>query len=149
MSVSSADGFPTPPFRVTIDDGANNEIVEVTAANGTEWTVVRAREGTVAQNWNAGAKVSLRWTAGMYGEIQSVLNNMINLSPTKFTHPVVTSFGSLSGSALYFGAALSPRRVIYCAPHNATQILKINVDNYSISTFGSFSGYSKYAGAVL
>lgn len=67
--------FPAPPFRVTLSDSVSSEIVEVTSVNGNVWTIARAQEGTIARSWNVGTQVELRWTAGMYDEIKSVINN--------------------------------------------------------------------------
>lgn len=76
-SITVADGtlFPGPPFRATLFDGINEEIVEVSMVNGNTWTIERAKEGTTARSWDAGTIVELRWTAGMYSEIQNVVNN--------------------------------------------------------------------------
>lgn len=54
----------------TITDGANIEIIKITARSFGALTVVRAQEGTTAQSWTSGAAtVSARVTAGMLGQV--------------------------------------------------------------------------------
>lgn len=60
LEVVSAAGFPTPesddfPFKVSIDDGLDREIVQVVGAAGLEWTVLRGQDGTTAVIHEAGA----------------------------------------------------------------------------------------------
>jgi Tfp pilus assembly protein PilV len=63
LSVAAATGFPVVyPFDVVIqtakDDQSAREIVSVTAATGTTWTVTRAQSGTTATNHPAGSYVA-------------------------------------------------------------------------------------------
>lgn len=63
--------FPTPAagqaFRATIQEGANFEIVHVTARSMDTLTVVRAQENTTAKAFGAGASIEARITAGSMG----------------------------------------------------------------------------------
>lgn len=61
LTVTSASGAPAPNFRVRID----NELILVTAATGTTWTVTRGIEGTIAAAHAAGAAVVCVLTAGV------------------------------------------------------------------------------------
>lgn len=69
--VTSASGFPTPPFRIFVGTRDEYEIMEVTAVNGTVWTVTRAREGTTAKSFSEGTVVENRFTAGTFSELVS------------------------------------------------------------------------------
>lgn len=68
MSVAVGEGalFPTLSggdwFNVTLESGANREIVKVTARAGDVFTIVRAQEGTSDQSWTTGDTVELRVT---------------------------------------------------------------------------------------
>lgn len=54
VTVASATGFPTPPFRVKVD----SEVLYVTAVNGSNFTVTRGVDGTVAASHSGGAVVA-------------------------------------------------------------------------------------------
>lgn len=73
INLSDAPMFPSPAaatdfFMLTLENLQVNpparEIVKVTAVNSAQFTVVRAQEGTTAQNWAAGATAAHRVTAG-------------------------------------------------------------------------------------
>lgn len=73
LNVASGQGalFPNPSagqqFALTMTDaatGLNTEIMYCTARSGDTLTVVRAQEGTVAQNWLAGDPCANLITAG-------------------------------------------------------------------------------------
>jgi prepilin-type N-terminal cleavage/methylation domain-containing protein len=53
LTVASASGFPTAPFRVKID----TEVLYVTTVNGAVFTVTRGVDGTVAASHSGGATV--------------------------------------------------------------------------------------------
>jgi type IV pilus modification protein PilV len=53
LTVASATGFPTAPFRVKID----SEVLDVTAKTGAVFTVTRGVDGTVSASHSAGATV--------------------------------------------------------------------------------------------
>jgi hypothetical protein len=72
LTIQTADAglFPSPSggqiLKITIEDlGANNrEIVHCTARSGAVLTIVRAQEGTLATDFDAGATVQARLTQG-------------------------------------------------------------------------------------
>jgi len=74
--VNSSAGFPDTPFRVTLSNASNIEIVEITAVDGNTWTVIREVEGTTAQSWEAGTSIELRWTAGLYEIMRDGINTL-------------------------------------------------------------------------
>lgn len=69
LTVTTGEGtkFPSPGaseyFMLALYDGANTEIVKVTARTTDSMTIVRAQEGTTARAFSAGAVVSHRLTA--------------------------------------------------------------------------------------
>ena len=63
----------SPPFRIACEQ----EIMEVTAVNGTTWTVTRGLENTTAASHPAGASVTVVFTAGMFEHIRDELNGFI------------------------------------------------------------------------
>ena len=74
LTVVDGSRFPTPPFRCTIfkDEPENGEIIEVGAKNGNTFSnILRAQEGTTSSAWDAGDRVELLGTAGMYEELVS------------------------------------------------------------------------------
>ena len=81
-----ADATAGTFFFATLDDDTNNEIVKVTASNGSSGnqnlTVVRAQENTTARAFSSGDKVELRLTAGMVDTF-NLSGNDITLSSNK------------------------------------------------------------------
>ena len=76
LTVQTGTGalFPNPTtaeqyFLVTLEVGTLREIVKVTSRSTDVLTIVRAQEGTTAQTWSAGTKVSHRITAGSLSAI--------------------------------------------------------------------------------
>lgn len=76
LQVATGTGalFPSPTggnyFVMTLTDAATqllNEIVHVTGVSGDTFTIVRAQEGTTAQNWTAGDICANLCTAGTMG----------------------------------------------------------------------------------
>jgi len=63
----------SPPFRIACEQ----EIMEVTAVNGTTWTVTRGLENTTTTSHPAGASVTVVFTAGMFEHIRDELNGFI------------------------------------------------------------------------
>uniref|UniRef100_A0AAU7GW60 Minor tail protein n=1 Tax=Streptomyces phage Abafar TaxID=3158855 RepID=A0AAU7GW60_9CAUD len=59
ITVGSTTGFPVSfPYTLALDyEGASEELVDVTAAAGTNLTIVRAADGTSATSHSAGARV--------------------------------------------------------------------------------------------
>jgi YD repeat-containing protein len=75
--------------------------MEVTAVNGTTWTVLRGQEGTTAVAHNNGATVENRWTAGTYSELAGVDDltwSNISGKPSEFT-PTAHASTHASGGA--------------------------------------------------
>ena len=64
ITVASATGFPTAPFRAVITNGSITEIVLVTAKAGTTFTVTRAQESTTGVAWSTGDSIAHVLTAG-------------------------------------------------------------------------------------
>ena len=81
-----ADATAGTFFFATLDDDTNNEIVKVTASNGSSGnqnlTVVRAQESTTARAFSSGNKVELRMTAGVVDTF-NLSGNSITLSSNK------------------------------------------------------------------
>jgi len=78
LQVASSTGLPSPtiaaPMPVILTDAATGlvkEIVYATSISGSNLTVVRAREGTAAQNWNIGDLVNCDPTAGTVATVGS------------------------------------------------------------------------------
>lgn len=88
LDVQSGHGarFPslTAPdvFRVTIDDGTNIEVVEVTARSTDTLTIVRGLEGTTGTGFSAGAKVELRWTKESADDGRLVNGGLLTVTPS-------------------------------------------------------------------
>lgn len=74
LSVAAGTGamFPVVSsyFYATIKEGANIEIVKVTARATDTFTIVRAQDGTTAKSFTAAATVSLNVTAAVLNEMQ-------------------------------------------------------------------------------
>jgi len=75
LATGTGARFPNPTgsdyFMLTFSDaatGLTNEIVKVTGRSGDVLTIVRAQEGTSAQNWSAGDGANGLITAGALGE---------------------------------------------------------------------------------
>jgi hypothetical protein len=73
IAVSTATGssfpspsYPTSQLAVTIEDVSGNfEVVYVSGISGDNLTVIRAQEGTIAQNFATGSRVEMRVTSGV------------------------------------------------------------------------------------
>jgi len=74
-NVQTGDGakFPDAPFHATLysSDPASGEIIKVTAKSTDQFTIVRAQEGTTAQEWPQGTKIELLITAKLLDDFQS------------------------------------------------------------------------------
>ena len=72
--------WPTPPFNATLaPDGvlpllSNSEIVRVTGITGNVFTIVRAQEGTTAQEVAAGWRIANTITRKVLTDIEDALN---------------------------------------------------------------------------
>jgi hypothetical protein len=107
LTVSAGQGalFPSPAanqyFLLTLNDAATGlltEIVRVTARSGDTMTIVRAQEGTAAQNWSAGDIATNMFTAGTL----SALVQATQLQANQFNYAVDT------GTANNYSVTLSP-----------------------------------------
>ncbi len=99
LTLASGTGalFPNPgagqQFAMTLNDeltGVETEIVYCTARAGDVCTIVRAQEGTVAQNWIAGDLVSQFFTAGQ----AAAMLQASSLYPTR----IITASGAFTMS---------------------------------------------------
>ena len=63
------------PFRMTIGDPAEGEIVEVTSITTTTLTVTRGMEDTTAQSFDSGEDIQHLGTAEYHSELVSGINN--------------------------------------------------------------------------
>src|SRR5688500_1297975 len=57
ITVAAAVGYPAVPYAVIVGSGVTEEVLLVTAAAGTSWTVTRGYDGTTAKAHAAGAAV--------------------------------------------------------------------------------------------
>tara|TARA_Y100000114_G_C11702094_1_gene298953 strand:- start:432 stop:875 length:444 start_codon:yes stop_codon:yes gene_type:complete len=73
LSVSNASSFPTITgsefFFATLGTGVSSEIVKVTQASGTTFTVLRGQDGTTASAHNSGTDIGLRINKAVLEEI--------------------------------------------------------------------------------
>ena len=73
LTVASAAGWPAVPFAAVLDPGSATveEVVQVTGAAGTTWTVTRGFDGTTAAAHSAGATVRHAAIAGDFTDLQA------------------------------------------------------------------------------
>lgn len=70
FGVQDASVFPAAPFRVTIEDGEDREVVEVESVTDNVFdSVVRGVENFGASSWDAGSAIDHRFTAGTLAEL--------------------------------------------------------------------------------
>ena len=81
-----------------------------------------------------------------FSEVQSVINPIIAANSS--ISPTITTFGSIGGSYQYYGMNVGIDGHIYCAPYNSGNILEINTDDDTLSTFGSVV-QAAYGGGIL
>lgn len=95
LVVTSATGLPTitsgQVYRLTLVNGAEYEIVEVTAASGSTLTITRAVEGTTAVAWSAGAIIQLRTTADSHDRKVDIPSSVTSGKILKSNGTVYTS----------------------------------------------------------
>ena len=81
LNVQTGDGakFPAAPFHATLysSDPASGEIVKITAKSTDQFTIVRAQEGTTAQQWAQGTKLELLVTAKLFDDFQTRTEIMV------------------------------------------------------------------------
>lgn len=95
MTVSGATGYPTStPFTVVLDpDTSSEEIVSVTARVGSNWTILRAQDGTVAVPHSTGARFRHMMTARDLREPQE------HIDATTGVHGVGSGEGNVVGTS--------------------------------------------------
>jgi len=121
LTLASGAGaeFPNPSagqqFALTLNDAATGlltEIVYCTARSGDTLTVVRAQEGTVAQNWLAGDLAASLITAGNLAAMQQ----SAALSPAR----TVQTSGVFAMTTADAGGGIGLNRVTGLAPSSTT-----------------------------
>lgn len=147
---------PSQLLAITLNDAATGliyEICYITAISGNTLTVLRAQEGTSAQNWNIGDNAYCAWTAGTVtpfltlpysiaaGVSGSISGNQIVLF---FLADVAISVpANFSGS---FAEVLTPftTAAIYQIYHNSTLI-----GNFSFAAGASVATFSSAPAFIL
>lgn len=72
LTVASATGWPAAPFAAVLDPGAaTEEVVQVTVAAGTLWTITRGFDGTTAAAHALGVTVRHAAIAGDFTDLQA------------------------------------------------------------------------------
>lgn len=136
ITVSSTSGFPILyPYRLTLDfESPGAEIIDVTAASGTNLTVVRGVDGTSAQAHSAGATVVHTATAQDYRDSQDHIAGTTGVHGLAAGVPVVGTTSTqtltnktLDGSANTFknidgSAVTGDRKSITVVATNATTV---------------------------
>jgi hypothetical protein len=145
FTLASNAGLPTlsagQVMPLTLNDAATGqtyEIVYVTAISGVTLTVVRAQEGTGAQNWNVGDFAFCAPTAGTVADVNGNPNNVFQVAPA--TLPTQASqFSQVVGIA---GSAVNLKCVTTATgtalPYSADQILVASALNgltYALPSF--------------
>lgn len=73
---SSASSFPPPPFTMLLSpDTANEEVVDVTAASGSVFTITRGVDGTAAKTHASGSQAIHGVSARDFQEANDFINN--------------------------------------------------------------------------
>jgi len=131
LTVAAGQGseFPNPggaqQFTATLNDAATGlltEIVYCTARSGDNFTtIVRAQEGTVAQNWLAGDLIANLCTAGT----MAALEQTAALSPAR----TVTAYGAFSMTTADAGGGVLLKRT--GSPAQSTTTLPASGDGYT------------------
>lgn len=81
MTLSApASSFPAPPFTMLLaPETPNEEVVDVTAAAGSVFTIVRGVDGTIANTHNAGAQAIHGVSARDFSEANSHVNATVSV----------------------------------------------------------------------
>jgi hypothetical protein len=122
LPVASTTGFPPAPFILSVDAGAAaQELVLVTAVGGTNLTVTRGYDSTVASAHDAGALVEHSHAAIEFREANSHVNATTNVhglgvgsaavgttdTQTLTNKTVALGSNTISGTKAQFDAALT------------------------------------------
>lgn len=74
---SSAASFPPPPFTMLLSpDTVNEEVVDVTAASGSVFTITRGVDGTTPKTHATGAQATHGVSARDFAEANDFVNTM-------------------------------------------------------------------------
>lgn len=114
-TVSSAVGYPTTPFFLTIDRGtASEEVVLVTNRSGNNLTITRGQDGTVGYAHLGGAVVEHTFTATDADEANAHVNATTGVhglgggesfASQTFTNNAVTTHATLTSGVHGVGAS--------------------------------------------
>ena len=116
MTLGAGQGalFPTVVapnyFKVTVQQSATMEIVKCTARTGDTLTVLRAQEGTTAQNFTTGAAVSHLITAGTFDDLRAEIIASALASATTLAQ----LWGPPVGTPLPWAGATAPAGYLLC-----------------------------------
>lgn len=134
--------FPAPAagqyFVGTFNDSATgllNEIVHVTAVSVDTLTIVRAQEGTVALNWNAGDLFANLITAGTLATLEAAIPSLGSLRVVSGGTTIAPT--STDGTVVIKNATTSAS--IYQLPSAPTSGRTVNVKD-GAGNFGAPSG---------
>lgn len=146
VSVGSVTGYPTQfPFTIVIDpDTANEELVEVTAAAGTTFTVTRGFDNTTAVAHAVGAAVKHVLSASDLAEPQEHIAATENVHGIADTAFLVTTNGTqtLTNKTINYN-----QNTITNLPVSAagwTLINSASPSGTSTVSWTSLSGYNSY-----
>lgn len=108
FDVANGGLLPDAPFRVTVD----NEIMEIgTKSGNTLSDIIRGMEGTTAVSHNAGAYIEVRFTAGVYEELETAegaqekVDNEIEIHQSKSMPHIMTDLRT--GKTYRYGYQIS------------------------------------------
>jgi len=125
MVVSSSAGYPTPPFFVTIGT-TGTEIVEVTAVNGTTWTIVRGYAGTTALTYSNGNTISGATVAHV---------QFVPATPATSVQAIVVDF--CSDSPLYNSTTCTTPTGMSVGPSTASSLAITNITGISSALYNT------------
>lgn len=145
ISLQSGNGaaFPIPAagewFPMTLIKATGElEIVKCTSRSADTFTVVRAQEGTVGLSFNAGDRVSCRFTALAYAEKQNRLTLLDGLAKDATALQVRTAISAAPlDSPEFTGYLVVPTWTTATRPYNASgkKMIGYNSDLKSLEGF--------------
>jgi hypothetical protein len=139
VPVASPTGFPAPPFTAALDYGAAaEELVEVTAASLSTWTVTRGIDGTSAQSHSIGA------VARHVTSARDSADSRAHEAATAAVHGVA---GTLVGTS--DTQTLANKTLTAPVINGATASGTLSVGTSVVSGTPTFSGAAVFTGAPL
>jgi hypothetical protein len=149
IDVAAGEGalFPTLTggdwFNVTLESGANKEIVKVTARATDTFTIVRAQEGTSDQGWTLGDTIELRITNAW---LATVHTSDSLPSPGDVVGPASATDSQLAAFDGTTGKLLKDSGVVVSGTNTGDQTLRIDstlpfTDNTTGDVSTSTHGY--------